>query len=108
MARKKLREAFGEGISDEQGRPVTFEDLVYGLDIEWRGTKWRKERLAYFEKKCAVKEAAGLLGVHPNTLRKWITEGKIEYSQEAPHTTIYIPEREINRLKDKSGFKSSE
>lgn len=118
MRRKELREAYDSmEFFGENGRPLrkpSLEELEVDLDLVWYGVKsetaeeiiesYRK----FTETKYSVKEAAAKIGVHPNTLRKWIKDGKVKYIQEAPHSTIYIPESEIKRLKDNSGFKSSE
>jgi len=97
MRRKQLRDAYDSmEVIGENGRPIrkpSLEELEVDLDLVWHGVNSKPWEPYY-----ALKEAAAKIGVHPNTLRKWIKEGKVKYSQEAPHTTIYIPEGEINRL----------
>ena len=106
MRRKELRDAYDSmEFFGENGRPLrkpSLEELEVDLDLVWYGVKSKPWEPYY-----ALKEAAAKIGVHTNTLRKWIKEGNVKYSQESPNAKIYLPYSEVKRLKNNSGFKSS-
>lgn len=43
-------------------------------------------------------QAADAVGVHPNTIKRWHREGKINGVQLGSNGWIRIPESEINRI----------
>lgn len=47
-----------------------------------------------------VKEAARLLGVHVNTVRRWIGDGRIETLVVGPTRRIRIARAEVARLRE--------
>jgi len=59
-------------------------------------------RLGGMDRLHRMEEAAGLLGIHPQTLRAWDVQGKIRVVR-TPGGKRRVPESEIRRLQGEGG-----
>lgn len=51
----------------------------------------------------SYKEAADLLGIHPGTLRKWVSEGRIGYVKVGPRRVKFRPHQLTDVMSEHSG-----
>ena len=59
---------------------------------------WRREEMGKLQKYMTIKEAAGYLGVAPNTLRNWGAAGKLKERRHPMNGYRLYTKAELDRL----------